>query len=1033
MLLLALSLCGPMYGQERDRTIFQFQHTGWTAKEGAPASAWGLAQTTDGYLWMATPAGLYRFDGIHFELYQPPSGQPFPAESMVSVKATPDGGLWIGFWDGDVVFLKDGRITRYTPSEGLPDGTVDGFALDKSGVVWAASVSGLARFDGSRWHTIGRDWGYSEEIARAVFVDREGTLWVTSEDALFYLSRGSREFRKYADHLGATTSIGQTPDGTLWLSEVHPAQSPGKLTPNWKYCAIRPTPVMPQANGRRLPPIMEIDAVNSAFIDHAGSLWIADNDGLFRVPYPERLRKKTLLRLDESTAQVFRQKDGLTSDFVEQKAVMEDGEGNIWVATANGLDRFRASNVVPVTADLHREILVAGNQGDAWTSVTNFPKISLVHLRGLMASSQPFPASLSAGYRDNHGMVWLAGSGGLWRLENGRLVRYPLPEAVTRIGKECEPQAITGDTGGGLWVSFACNKAYRWANGVWTWTGNRDDWLKYYSLSLLTDSHGRIWFGYWRSKIALLDRDHVTDFSAADPLQVGDVQAMYERGGRIWIGGGRGVALYKDNHLQSLIADGSTRFIGVSGIVATANGDLWLNATPGIFHIPAGEIDRAIKEPAYHVRCELFDALDGLNGSAQQVRPMPTAVASTDGLLWFATTAGVVQIDPNHLLRNTLPPAVEIRSVDSGGITHSGPGAINLPARTTSVHITYTAPNLSIPERVRYRYELEGSDKDWQDTGTRREAFYTNLGPGHYRFHVIACNEDGVWNTIGATINLTIAPAWFQTYWFFALCAGAALLAMWMLYRMRLRQVAHAMSVRFDERLQERTRLARDLHDTLLQTIQASKYVADTALRGSTDVSPMRGSMEELSEWLGNAIEEGRAAVNSLRTSTTERNDLAEALRSSLEERRAHGSVEAAFSVVGEAIEMHPIVRDEVYRIGYEAIRNACAHSQATHLQVELKYGENLTMSVRDNGVGIDAALLSEGRQGHFGLTGMRERADRIKAILTVETSRGFGTEIKLVVPGNIIYRTTNFDRRQSSALRSLLKRMGIASNSNDF
>ena len=237
-----------------------------------------------------------------------------------------------------------------------------------------------------------------------------------------------------------------------------------------------------------------------------------------------------------------------------------------------------------------------------------------------------------------------------------------------------------------------------------------------------------------------------------------------------------------------------------------------------------------------------------------------------------------------------------------------------------------------MPEKVRFRYRLEGVDKDWQDAGTRREAFYTRLGPGEYHFRVIACNNDGVWNEEGAHLDFNIAPAWYQTIWFLALCIATGLLILWALYRMRLQQVAKAMSVRFDDRLAERTRIARDLHDTLLQTIQGSKLVADSALKQSADPSRMRGALEQLSIWLGRATEEGRAALNSLRTSTTETNDLAEAFRRAIGECRIENSMESSFSVVGDTREMHPIVRDEVYRIGYEAIRNACAHSQASQL-----------------------------------------------------------------------------------------------------
>jgi signal transduction histidine kinase len=250
---------------------------------------------------------------------------------------------------------------------------------------------------------------------------------------------------------------------------------------------------------------------------------------------------------------------------------------------------------------------------------------------------------------------------------------------------------------------------------------------------------------------------------------------------------------------------------------------------------------------------------------------------------------------------------------------------------------------------------------------------------------------------------------------------------------MRVRQVAKVMSVRFDERLSERTRIARDFHDTLLQTIQGTKLVADSALKQSADPIRMRGAMEQVSVWMGQATEEGRAALNSLRSSSTERNDLAAAFQRAIEECRIHSSMEASFSVVGEVSEMHPIVRDEVYRIGYEAVRNACVHSQAAHLQVELTYAEDLILRVRDNGVGIAPAIVDQGKEGHFGLQGMHERARRIMAKLAVETSTVSGTEIKLVVPGGIIYRRTFSGRRKLHTIKSLFKRVGMTSNSTDF
>jgi signal transduction histidine kinase len=270
---------------------------------------------------------------------------------------------------------------------------------------------------------------------------------------------------------------------------------------------------------------------------------------------------------------------------------------------------------------------------------------------------------------------------------------------------------------------------------------------------------------------------------------------------------------------------------------------------------------------------------------------------------------------------------------------------------------------------------------------------------------VIASNSYRQWNDSEAAISLEVDPAFWQTWWFRGSCVAAFLALLAAFYQLRLRQVARQFNIRLEERVGERTRMARDLHDTFLQTIQGSKLVVDDALELSTDPIRMRRAMDQLSVWLASAMQEGRAALNSLRTATTQTNDLAEALRRVTEDGLIPGSMAVTFSVIGDAREMHPIVRDEIYRIGYEAMRNACTHSGATQLEVELRYARDLTLRVDDNGTGIDPAVVDRGKDGHFGLQGMRERAARIGGKLTLRSSAISGTEIRLIVPGGIIFR----------------------------
>jgi signal transduction histidine kinase len=408
------------------------------------------------------------------------------------------------------------------------------------------------------------------------------------------------------------------------------------------------------------------------------------------------------------------------------------------------------------------------------------------------------------------------------------------------------------------------------------------------------------------------------------------------------------------------------------------------------------------QNPSAAVTIRTLDAFDG-------VRPNPAAFVagarSPDGRLWFANGVSLQVVDPDRVGRNRIPPPVHIEQVVADRTAYSAQNALRLPPLTRDVEIDYVGLSFVAPQKVRFRYRLDGRDDTWQEPGGRRQAFYTDLRPGTYRFRVIASNNDGVWNEEGASLEIVIAPAWYQTRAFLMLSILLGTLAVWAAYRMRMRQVAGALTARFDERLAERTRMARDLHDTLLQTVQGSKMVADTAMDRPEDAPALMRALQQVSAWLGQASEEGRATVKALRTSTTERNNLAEAFQRAIEDCQRQGALEASLTVTGDAREMHPVVRDELYRIGYEAIRNACTHSRGSRLDIALGYGHDLTMRIADDGIGMDVMMAERGKEGHFGLPGMRERAARIGAALSVNSAPGTGTAISVTVPGRAVFR----------------------------
>jgi len=403
----------------------------------------------------------------------------------------------------------------------------------------------------------------------------------------------------------------------------------------------------------------------------------------------------------------------------------------------------------------------------------------------------------------------------------------------------------------------------------------------------------------------------------------------------------------------------------------------------------------------------VFDSSDGvmLHSDAYSYYS-PRVTKSPDGRLWYVTGAGVQVIDPRHIPFNKRPPPVHIEQITADDKTYGLNRGMRLPALTRHLQIDYTALSLVTAEKVRFKFKLEGEDKDWRDVGNRRHAFYTNLSPRSYRFRVIACNNSGVWNEAGDTLAFSIDPAYYQTTWFRALIAAIVLAMLGGLYRLRLYQIAREFNVRLEERVSERTRLARDLHDTLLQSFHGLMLQFQVVNKLMPE-GKAKDQLEKALEQADEAIAEGRSAVYDLRSSTVTTNDLSEALDAVGNELSKEDTADFALVVEGGPRDMHPIIRDEVYRISREALRNAFKHARARHIETEINYGERLLrIRIRDDGQGIPAEILEQGRPGHYGVPGMRERARQAGADLTIWSRVGSGTEIELSVAGSIAYAT---------------------------
>jgi signal transduction histidine kinase/ligand-binding sensor domain-containing protein len=980
-----------------DGLIRELRHTAWGAKEGAPGDVQSLAQTTDGYLWIANASGLYRFDGLRFERIELPRDKRMSSVNIYVLYAPPTGGLWIGFTVGNVAFLKDGRFTTYGDAEGLWTArSIVALTQDQDGTVWAGSTAGLARLDGARWRKVGTDENYPQATwTQALLVDSAGTLWAASKNTVAFLPKGDKVFRSLAVPTGKVPRLSQ---GDL----VGLAESPGGAV--W---LLRDRQLRHLANNAK--PAGRTDASGVGFLfDRDGSLWLArsprDGGGVQRIAHPQALPEQAWIPA-EHRADAFGAKDGLSAEGTTG-AMLEDREGNLWIASEAGLDRFSQSNVTRLLPfpGLGKEfaaaeaIVTPGDDGGLWIGGRSF---KLFRLDKAKVKPDHDVGTISSAYRADDGSVWLGGSKGLWKSQAGSLVRLALPAG----SDEQEPLAITEDHSGGLWVSVLGKGVHRLANGVWTERGGHTALPRRHATSMATDAQGRLWFAYGAGRVAMLEAGKVIEFDGAERLPVGNVTAFYGRRGRVWAGGDYGLALFDGTRFRTVLPETRGAFDSLTGIVETAAGDLWLNTLAGIVHVPAAETRGLAEDPSRRVRTEVFDALDGVQGTSARQGP-PTAAEAPDGRLLFTTSLGVYAVSPAQIVRPVGAPPVQIQSVTADDKAYAPSPELRLPQHTRSLRIDYIGINLTQAEKVRYRYKLDGIDSDWQQVQGRRQAFYTNLPPGRHRFSVVAANADGDWPSAGATLEVTIPPTFVQTGWFIVLCAagGAALLGL--LIQWRLRQLALRMRVRIEERVAERERIARELHDTLLQATHALTLKVHAAAQRVPACDATRQILEEALVQADEVMTEGRDRIQDLRRSADSGRGLSESLARLGQELSTGEAVDFKVVVEGEARELLPRLRDEAYSICREALLNAFRHARARAIEVQVIYSDaDLRIRIRDDGIGFGtSARDGSASTGHWGLQGMRERAGKVGGRVEIWSRAGAGTEVELVVPAPAAY-----------------------------
>jgi signal transduction histidine kinase/ligand-binding sensor domain-containing protein len=998
---------------DQERYITELAHRVWDSKSGVPANIRALAQTTDGYLWVGSSRGLYRFDGIQFQPFESLSAARLPFREVQSLYATPDDKLWIGYRRGGVSVLRGGTLIDYNSVDGFPEGWVSGFARDQLGRTWAASSGGLAYFENGRWRRVGNELGFPGSVAQAVFVDHLGALWVAGMHRIVVLPVHGSKF-ELADepYDGQVSSLAESPDGTMWMAEttraVRPLKRPGQALPKGptKADCQKRFPETWQTEPRcRRPDDLEVRVGSVEILfDRNGSFWITTlGDGLRRAPYPSQLPKEPIGEFSNA-AEKFTSENGLSSDSVT--AIFEDREGNIWVGTRDGIDQFRDTPLAPVTfGSAAGAISIAPADEGYVVAVGANGHLFRFHDAHNMMDVRDIRAEWL--YRDPFGSLWASGETGVCRLAGNECATHlELPVENSMLWARGSRLAVDGHHR--LWVYVAEAGLFVFEDG--RWSRFRDVPAALTSAvptAQQTDAAGHVWFGFQDGRLLII-RDGIPHlYSSEDGLTVGEIKTIASVGTHVWVGGEHGLLLLRGPRFTPVLPFDSPAFDGVSGVVGADDGSLWINKYSGVLRVPASEVSAILQDSFHATHYDVFDTFSGLPGDTEAT-VYPTAIRGTDGRLWFTTTDGAAWVDPRRLYRNKLPPPIVIQAIVADGSRLSHATKLELPARTKNLQIAYAALSLSVPERVQFRYRLKGLDDDWQSAGTRRTAYYNSLPPGSYDFQVIASNDAGVWNKVGAELPLRIIPAWYQTWWFYTLSALLVTAALTVLYRLRVAQVRADTRRVLEARLSERERIARELHDTLLQGMQGLIWRFQAAAdRIRPPDQSARQLMEQSLDRADKLLAESRDKVKDLRTGAAEIAELTQALAAEGEQLAQQYSAKFHLSVQGTARTLHPIVREEGFLIAREALGNSFRHSGAKNIEAEVTYGDAaLHVRVRDDGRGIGTAVLHKGgTPGHFGLLGMRERAKKLGGRLEIWSKPDAGTEIDLRVPADVAYR----------------------------
>lgn len=936
----------------------EYVHQQWVGGDGILAPpAQALAVGPDGYLWVSSARELLRFDGVRFTPWRPGPGEEAPVPDVRLMISAPDGVFWMASGSG-VTRIAGGRLRSFPDVRSRLGKAIVSIAAAPAGGLWVVgegpreetALATLAADGGLRvWGTEdGLPAGRIESIAA-----EGGGLWLGTSAGVCRWSPGARAACEQPSRpaimavaRAATGLLGALDaGGTVWLQSANGAP--------W--------------HSLRGDSLLWRNILRS---DREGNLWAGGTGGL--------------LRIQNDRVEHLTHADGLSGTIVSW--IAEDREGDLWVATDGGIDRFQDPRVRHLSSadGLSSNAvlaLAAGRDGAVWAGTVN----GLNRIRAgkveVFGEAQGLPGpSVTALFEDPLGRLWAATGKGLFRFD-GRAFR-----AAEAPGGPLVVYGMGGGRDGTVWATDDQRGLFAVRDGRVQAAPVPIPQL----IRVTVDTNGALWLGSHNGRVGAMRNGHLSEY----PAFSGPVRAIYEdRAGSIWVGGGNTIGRYRNGRWTMWAGEDALAEGPVQGILEDDRGGFWVVTATAALRFSKEELDGVPGGAPRKLRAAEYGTADGLRLNPAVGSSGPRVVKSPDGRIWICERASIGVLDPATLRRNPVPPPVAIERINVDGRALEARAGTAFRGR--EVHIGYTGISLMAPERVTFRYRLQPLRKQWTEAGTNRAVTYVDLPPRRYRFEVTACNLDGVCNEAGAAVDFEVEPYFYQTYWFEAFCLGLAGLAAWGGWQYRLRRLTE----RFQLVAQERARMTREIHDSLLQGFAGVVYQLDAAAR-QFDAAPAesRKKLDRALDLADQALREAREVLSTMRLPALEDRTLPEALGAACAPVAEEAGMEFSLKVRGRVTPLPYEVQAGLFLIGREAVTNAAKHAHGRRVEVFLTYDrKGVRLAVHDDGTGFDAEQ-GMALSGHWGLRGMQERAEQLGARFRMETAPGKGTQVEVVV-----------------------------------